>query len=96
MTTRFRFLLLVLALASTISSRLFAQERNVEEMLVSGTHAHTAPEGGDASPDRIAFGQGGYETSERASSVAPPVEKVLMDAETKTVCSLIALLNQGV
>jgi hypothetical protein len=28
----------------------------------------------------VAYGQGGYETSERASNVAPEVEKVLMDA----------------
>lgn len=31
----------------------------------------------------IAYGQGGYETSERASRVAPGVEKVLMDAVAK-------------
>lgn len=28
---------------------------NVEEMLVSGTHAHTTPKGGDTSPGRIAY-----------------------------------------
>ncbi|MEZ5433820.1 MAG: hypothetical protein R3F31_22180 [Verrucomicrobiales bacterium] len=28
---------------------------NVEEMLVSGTHTHTAPKGGDTSPGRIAY-----------------------------------------
>ncbi len=31
----------------------------------------------------VAYGQGGYETSERASKVAPGVEKVLMDAVQK-------------
>jgi hypothetical protein len=31
----------------------------------------------------IAYGQGGYETSDRASRVAPGVEKVLMDAAAK-------------
>jgi hypothetical protein len=31
----------------------------------------------------IAYGQGGYETSPRASNVGPAVEKALMDAVKK-------------
>jgi hypothetical protein len=33
----------------------------------------------------IAYGQGGYETSARASNVAPEVESVLMGAMTRLV-----------
>lgn len=42
----------------------------VEEMLVSGTHTHTAPKGGDTSPGRIAYEQRRKEGLEEALTKA--------------------------
>ncbi|MDA7922129.1 hypothetical protein N9B73_10260 [Verrucomicrobiales bacterium] len=51
----------------------------VEEMLVSGTHTHTAPKGGDTSPGRIAYEQG------RKDGLADALTKAIQSLEPAKV-----------